>query len=347
MINYENSIVQEDLMFLISSEVDFKELKNTTILVTGATGMLASYCCFLLFYLNETQNYGINIILLARKEEKLKKVYGDLLNKAEVILQDVCMPIAYAGKIDYIIHAAGAASPYFIKNDPVGIIRANTEGTRNVLELSRNTQNCKVVFLSTREIYGEVEGVDKISEENMGVLDPLDARSCYPESKRLAEALLKAYATQFTISFNTLRIAHSYGPGMQIDHDGRVMSDFIKDAVNQRDIVLKSTGEMERAFCYISDAVSAIFKVLILGENRTAYNIANELEPVKVKELAAKILVLTGSEKAIEFDLPTDKSGYTTYKRIPLDTTRVEKLGWKPQVSLDIGLSKTINSFHE
>src|SRR5690606_6501333 len=116
----------------------------------------------------------------------------------------------------------------------------------------------------------------------MGILDPLDYRSCYPESKRMAENLFKSYSLQHKVHFNILRIAHVYGPGIQIHNDGRVMGDLINDAINNRQIHLKSDGKAIRAFCYITDALEAIFRILINGKNDDSYNIANETEPVTI-----------------------------------------------------------------
>ncbi len=196
MINYHNTIVQDDLTVLYGSSIDWKFLKNKRILITGATGMLASYFSFLLMYLNEHHAFGIQLILLARKKENLNHVFGKNLDKTNVIVQDVCEEINFDGEIDYILHAAGAASPYYIINDPVEIIKANTLGTLNVLELARKSKTQKVIFTSTGEVYGKVENKEVIAESDMGIIDPLDSQSCYPESKRMAETILKSYSVQ-------------------------------------------------------------------------------------------------------------------------------------------------------
>lgn len=350
MINYNHPIVQEDLKQFTTSNLDWTRLKNKSVLITGATGMLASYFAFVLRYLNEKQHYNIKLILLARHQEKIKKVFGENLKNTAVLLQDVAEEINYKDDIDYILHAAGSASPYYIINDPVGIINANTKGTKQVLELARQKDIQNLIFTSTREIYGKVENRPTITETDMGSLDPLNPRSCYPESKRLAETLLTAYCSQYNIPFNALRIAHSYGPGMSIKNDGRVMSDFMNDAVEQRDIQLNSTGQAERAFCYITDVVEAMFRVMLEGKNGEAYNIANETEPIKIVDLAKQLQKISKTGKTVS--LPESKSklpkkGYTNYKRVALDTAKLEDLGWTPQVDLKEGLRRTLNSFHD
>jgi nucleoside-diphosphate-sugar epimerase len=347
MINYKNKIVQEDLRAICQSSVPWEKLKHKTVLVTGATGMLASYFSFMILYLNEKHHFGIKIILLARNADKVEKVFGDKTENAEVLIQDVCDEITYPDKIDYILHAAGAASPHYIINDPTGIINANTLGTMNVLELAKDTGKPKIIFTSTREIYGKVENKDTITETDMGTLDPLNSRSCYPESKRMAETLLKSYSDQYNIPFNTLRIAHSYGPGMQTQNDGRVMADFMNDAIHNRVIQLKSAGKAERAFCYLTDVIEAMFLAMVKGKNREAYNLANETEPIEILGLAKLIQKIAQNSKGVSVAADdTSQKGYTNYKRIALGTSKVEQLGWKPKVALEDGLTKTLKSFN-
>jgi UDP-glucuronate decarboxylase len=348
MVIYQNQIVGEDLRALYNSNLDWQSLKNKTILVTGATGMLAAYFSFMLLYLNQRQNLGIRLILLARNKNKLETIFGNETETIKFLVQDVCNEIRIKTDINYIFHAAGAASPHYIINDPVSIITANTVGTLNVLDLAKKTSVQKVIFTSTREVYGKVENKNLIAESDMGSIDTMDSRSCYPESKRMAETLLKSYSLQHSVNFNTLRIAHTYGPGMQIHNDGRVMADFINDAINNRDIRLNSAGLDERAFCYITDAVEAIFRVLIYGKKDEAYNIANEQEPIKIIELARLIQEISGNNNNVEVAVgqPTAK-GYCNYKRVKLDTAKIEGLGWKPKISLKSGLLKTITSFKD
>lgn len=346
MINYRHPQVQDDLKQLLKQNLPWQSLAEKTVLITGATGMLASYVGFTLLYLNENLGLNIRPVFLARSEEKLELVYGDALVNTHCLVQDVCEPIQYNGTVDYIFHAAGSASPYYIVNDPVGIINANVQGTQQVLELARHSHAENVVFASTREIYGHVIGKHSITETDMGILDPLNPRDCYPESKRLAEALFMAYHTQYGISFNSMRIAHTYGPGMQIEGDGRVMSDLINDAVNARDIHLKSTGEAERAFCYITDAVSGIFRVMLQGEVAKAYNLANENEPFRIIDLANLLQKIAGNGKGVKIEInQSDQAGYTNYSRTALDSTRLNAIGWSPVVGLKDGLERTLKAF--
>ena len=301
-------------------------------------------------YLNKRKGYGIQVIALVRNEKKAWEKFGEFRDDKYFSLkvQDVSEKLNITIKADYIVHAAGNASPYFIVNDPVGIINANISGTINVLEYAKAVQPKNVLYTSTREVYGKMPpDVQEISEGVFGALDPLEFRACYPESKRMAETILNSYLYQYKTPFNTARIAHSYGPGMKLDNDGRVMADFVSDIVNNRNIVLKSAGDAERAFCYITDAVAGMFTVLLEGSVGEAYNIANESETMPIREVANLLISLYPEKKLeVEFDIPQKMSiGYSKMGRVQLSTRKLEKLGWKCEVNLENGLRYTVDSF--
>lgn len=163
----------------------------------------------------------------------------------------------------------------------------------------------------------------------------------------MAETLLESYFVQYEIPYTVARIAHSYGPGMEINNDGRIMSDLISNVVNHEDIILKSEGTAERAFCYISDATTALLTVLLNGDSGQAYNVANEDEPIQIRDLAQKLVSLLPDEKLkVKFDIPTSQStAYSTDGRTVMDMSKIEKMGWNRLVGLDLGLKKTIESF--
>lgn len=337
-------IILEDLRRMSEARLPWRELDGKTVLVTGATGMLASYVTWLLLYLHEHAGINVSVVALCRNRQKAEQYFGSYVGKSyfSLLIQDVCDPIAYEGQVDYVFHLAGNASPYSINTDPVGIMKCNLQGTINVLELARQKQVSKVLFASTREVYGKNEDAELLNESAFGTFDPLDDRSCYPESKRAAESLLKSYYLQYGVAFNTIRIAHSYGPTMKLENDGRVMADLMGDVVAGRDIVLKSSGEAVRAFLYITDAVTGLFVVLFHGEAAMAYNLANETEPISIRDLA-QMLASLREDKPIHLIMAMgEQKGYCNYRRTALDITAIEQLGWKPRVSLKEGIKRML-----
>lgn len=342
----QNKILEEDMKRIYKACPDYEMFRDKNVLVTGAFGMLSFYIVRFLAYLNE-QGISVGIYALVRNQSKADGKYDDIEEKGyfHYVVSDVCDKFETDEKIDYIFHMAGNANPKNIRENPMGIIRANTVGTMNVLDFAKKNGTEKVFFASTREVYGKLDK-ETISEDDMGVMDCLEARACYPESKKMAENLLVSYQRQFDINYVIGRIAHVYGPGMNILNDGRIMSDLISDVVNQRNIVLKSDGAMERAFCYLSDAVAAIFTVMRNGQN-TVYNIANETEPIQVRKLASLMTKLyNGRSEKVVFDIPEKKDmAYSKIGRTRLNLEKLYQEGFVPEVSLEEGIRKTVDFF--
>lgn len=336
---------EEFKYILEESQLDIEALKGTTVMVTGALGMLSACLVDLLIYLNK-KNFGIKIILLARSSDRLVSRFGNENEKMKFIVQDIKDKISYSGNVDYIIHAAGNSSPYYISNDPLGIIRANVIGSLNVVEFANSKQTKNILFTSTREVYGKVDDrVTVISEDELGSFDQLEERACYPESKRMAENIFKSASIQYGLNFNIARIAHSYGPGMILS-DGRVMADLLGDVMSNNDIILKSDGSAVRSFCYVTDAISALLYILLSKSTCKAFNVANENEDTSIYNLSQLLISLSNNVIGLKRKEPESNNVYCNYKRVKLDTTNLESLGWKPKVALRKGLVNTIKSFN-
>lgn len=347
-----NRVVQEDISEIIKTCDYETKLQNKSILITGSNGLIATYLIILLLEINECYDTNIKVYALTRSVEKTKKRFKGYLNKENFLIvdQDVCERVRICERVDYIFHAAGSASAYAIKNNPVDIIKANTIGTINVLDYAVEKNVEKVIFPSTREIYGEIKGCSSIGENDMGMLDPLNSRNCYPESKRMAEAVLESYYQQYGLKYSVLRIAHTYGPMMNLTNDGRVMADFIEAVVNKHDIIMNSDGTAVRSFCYITDTIRGIMDVILKGVDGEAYNLANEREPYEIREIAEKLIQMFPDRNCnLKFAKPNEniRKGYVGYKITRLETNKIESIGWKPKVDLESGMRRTVEYFIE
>lgn len=347
MITYSNPIVLQDLNN-ICSRINPSYFEGKTILVTGANSMLGTYIAFTFLHMAMTGLADVRTVVLTRTPSVTRGIYAAFTGRPwfDIIESDVTLPFDYPGKVDYIFHFAGNASPRAINTDPVGILQCNLTGTFNVMELARR-KGARVIYASTREVYGSSDRT-LLAEDTFGCLDPMDSRSAYPESKRAAESILKAYHLQYGVDTISARIAHCYGPGMKIENDGRVMADFIGDAVHGRDITLNSAGDAVRAFCYISDAVTALLLLAEKGVSGTPYNLSNEDEPLPIRDVAAMICECqTHHDIKVVFSGNSPSAGYCAYKRVALDNSRIAALGFTPAVSLREGIRRTLQSFHD
>lgn len=236
-----------------------------------------------------------------------------------------------------------------MREDPAGTIAANTLGTYYTLELARKSNAKGYLFISSREIYGQpYEGQREFTEDTYGFVDPLEPRSCYPEGKKAAETMCSCFRQQYGMNTKIARLAHTFGPGMSID-DGRVQADFLRNVIRNEDIVLKSEGLAVRTYTYVSDAVAALFYIL-LNSQELVYNIASEESTVSIRELA-QTLVDAYPERNLKlvFDLPKadENTGCAPFTLGILNSDKIRKLGWKPSYTLKEGLMRTVAYLEE
>lgn len=345
-----NKIIEEDINYIIKTNLHWDKFKDKTILISGASGLIGSYLLYTFIFLNEYKNLNCKIKCIVRNRDRFNKRFSEFIHKEyiELIVQSVSDEIKINEKVDYIIHAASQASPKFYKVDPVGTIDANVIGTRNLLELARQKNVKSFLFFSSSEVYGQVdEKIKSISESDYGYLDPDAVRSCYAESKRLGENMCVAWYKQYNIPCKVVRPFHTYGPGIRFD-DGRVFSDFVSNVVNGDDIIIKSTGEARRAFCYLADAIIAFITVLLNGESGQAYNVGNEEGEISIKNLAYTLRDLF-KEKNINVIINESKCS-KNYLKSPVksalpETSKIRALGWQPRYGIKEGFYRTILSY--
>jgi nucleoside-diphosphate-sugar epimerase len=346
-----NIIISEDIQTILSEKIEWDYLRGKTILVTGANGFIPSYIIYLLLELNRIkfQDNPMTLLALVRNKEKATKKFAPFASREDfrLIVSDVSEPIQFHEKIDIIIHAASQASPKYYGVDPVGTLKANTIGTANMLELAKNNDTEKFIYISSGEVYGVLDGsLNNITESYTGNVDITDVRSCYAESKRMGENMCVCWSHQYGFHVNMLRLSHTYGPGVELD-DGRVFGDFVKNVINNEHIVLNSDGKAKRSFLYISDMITALFMILFKGENRQAYNIAADKE-TEIRELATTLCNLYPEKKlSIEFNKAIAPAGYirSASTGAVLSTEKLKKLGWEQKISLEQGFRRMIESY--
>lgn len=341
-----HKIIYDDCIQIIK-ENDMEKLRNKTFLITGASGMIGSYVSFVLKVLNDDYGMNIKILLNVRNENKLS---DELRNNSMVtiIKQDVSKPFNIDEPIDYIVHAAGPASPKIMKDYPFETNVANTVGTYNTLMLAKEKKVSGYLFVSSREIYGEpMDNMELFTEDGlMGQVNHLIPRNGYAEGKKAAENMCVCMKEEYGINTKIVRLAHTYGPKMSI-YDGRVQADFLKNVLNSEDIIMKSDGSSIRTYTYISDAINAIFKVL-LSSNDMVYNISDDKE-ISIKELAEVLVSLSnGNSKLVIKVDNTFVKGSSSFKKGILSNEKIKKeLNWYPKYDVYGGFRRTINYLRE
>tara|TARA_Y100000768_G_scaffold142576_3_gene106193 strand:- start:2425 stop:3372 length:948 start_codon:yes stop_codon:yes gene_type:complete len=305
------------------------------ILVTGGAGFLGSHLCGKLI------EKGNEVICLDNYYTGSKNNVFHLMSNEnfELLRHDICFPLYV--EVDEIYNLACPASPIHYQYDPVQTTKTSVHGSINMLGLAKR-QNAKIFQASTSEVYGDPE-IHPQNESYWGRVNPIGPRSCYDEGKRCAETLFFDYYRQHRLKIKIARIFNTYGPRMH-PNDGRVVSNFIIQALKNKDITIYGDGKQTRSFCFVDDLINAMLLIMDTGDDFTGpINIGNPNE-FTIQELAEKIVELTDSNSQIIFKpLPEDDPK----QRKPDISIAKEKINWEPKTNLDDGLKKTINYFEK
>lgn len=310
-------------------------MNQKKILVTGGTGFIGSHLCKKLV---EKGNY---VICLDNNFTGSLKNIEELLNSKnnnfEFIRHDITEPILL--EVDEIYHLACPASPKAYQYNSIKTIKTNIFGTINSLGIAKRTKS-KILLTSTSEIYGDPQ-ISPQTEDYWGNVNPVGIRSCYDEGKRVAETLMIEYNRVHNVEVRIARIFNTYGPNMNKD-DGRVVSNFINQILENKDITIYGDGSQTRSFCYVDDMVDGLIKLMESEFYRGPINIGNPHE-ITIKELAEIILkIIPVSKSIIKYnDLPSDDPT----KRKPCIEKAKNLINWEPKICLEDGLTRTINYF--
>ena len=304
------------------------------ILITGGAGFLGSHLC------RKILKDGHEVLCLDNFFTGSRLNVVDLIDNPyfEMIRHDICFPIYL--EVDQIYNLACPASPVSYQIDPIQTTKTNVSGAINVLGIAKRL-NIPVLQASTSEIYGD-PSVHPQTEDYWGNVNCKGPRSCYDEGKRCAETLFYDYHRQLNLDIRVARIFNTYGPNMAID-DGRVISNFIVQALGNEDITIYGDGQQTRSLCYVDDLIDGLVKLMNTDSLYEPVNLGNPQE-ITILNLAEKIVELTNSKSKLDFKpLPQDDPK----QRCPDISQAIEKLDWKPKIDLETGINKTIGYFEK
>lgn len=343
---YENEQYMEDVHFVAGLNLPWDKLKDKSIMLSGATGLIGSFLIDVILSKNTSDNLNCTVYALGRNEAKARARFNKFSEDSQFVFipYDVKLPLVREdiGTVNYILHLASNTHPMLYSTDPIGTITTNIIGVQNLLDFAVEHHATRFVFTSSNEVYGENRGdVELFEEDYCGYINCNTLRAGYPESKRCGEALCQAYMAQKGLDTVIARITRSYGPTMMMS-DTKAISQFIKKGIAGEDIVLKSSGTQYYSYTYVSDAVSGLLIVLLDGEKGEAYNIAEEHSDIMLKDLAEIIAGINGKKVVFEVPDAVEATGYSTATKARLDGSKLQKLGWMPRYDIQSGIERTI-----
>jgi nucleoside-diphosphate-sugar epimerase len=335
----ETKCVREDLEYIINADcIDWEQFRHKRFFITGATGLIGYTVICALVYANIKLGLDITIYALVRNlqraEEKFKEIRKEEQSNLHLVAGAVEDRIELKSDIDFIVHGACPTTSRFFVEQPVETNKTSVEGTIHILDMAVEKKVKRVVYLSSMEAYGKVRSEQALKEEMLGYINPLTVRNCYPESKRMAEALCAAYASEYGLSVVSLRLAQTFGPGVAYN-DNRVFAMMARCVMEHKDICLNTKGTSKHAYLYSAQAVTAILCVLLRGESGQTYNVSNPDTYCSIYEMG-ELLVERFGEKTMRITIPEeeDQTQYPDASFWNLDITAISELGWKPDGNL-------------
>ena len=342
----DDKILQEDLDYLVEN-FDFSGLYNSSILVTGATGLIGSQIIKLFLCLNRIKNAGITIYALIRDYNKAEKIFRTLNERINFVIGDIRSFPYINEHIDYIIHGANETSSKMFVEKPVETIDTAYSGTRSMLEFAKVKKIKSFVYLSSLEVFGITDSRE-IKENDYGYIDILNPRSSYSESKRMCECLCACYAYEYNVPVRIARLVQVLGPGVDYN-DNRVAVQFARNVIENKNIILKTEGKMRRPCIYTRDALTGILTVLLKGNDGKAYSVANTDTTASIHEIAEMISKKIANNKInviFDIDIPPEYATNLTLN-LNLNIDLIQSIGWKAEIGLEDAYLRLINSMKQ
>lgn len=340
----ENKIFLEDLKYVNEAKfIDWDRFKNKTILITGATGLIGFNLLSSLVYANFTRQLDMQILALVRNIDRAEKRFYDLLHaggKIKFIVGDLLHVPEISEPVNYIIHGGSPTASRYFSEHPVETIDINLSGAKSLLELARKNKIESFLFLSSMEVYGGLHRKEKVNESHECFVNTMFPRNCYPEAKRMVEAMCASYAAEYGVPAKVIRLTQTFGAGVRED-DNRVFAQFTRAAMAHKDIVLRTLGGTEHCYLYTADSVTAILTVLLEGQNGEAYNAGNEECYCSIKSMAEIVANLDiikekfGGPVNVKVQVSEDSLKiYPPELYMDLDTRKLQSLGWTAKINL-------------
>lgn len=329
------------------SFIGWNQLKNASVLITGSTGLIGLNLVNALAYNNKEKKLNMRLILPVRNTERAEKLFA--WTGADIVHYALGSELKLEEHVDYIVHLASPTSSKYFAERPVDTLTANIDGTKALLDWAKDHPVKKYIGLSSMEVYGFPGKGQKVKENELGSFETMNARNSYPIAKIASEALSYAYYSQYSVPTVVLRATQTFGPGVTYQ-DGRVFAEFMRCAIEEKNIVLRSAGLTERSYLYTADAVSAIIAGMLKAKPGEAYSVANSQTYCSIKEMAQLVADKVANGKiSVEFDIAEDitKLGYADTLYMDLDDGKIKSLGWYPTVDLQAMFERMIQGLAE
>lgn len=325
-----DKILAKDIQGFVSNFALADELVNSKFIITGATGLIGSTLIRCLVALNK----NIKIFAPVRNIKKAEAMFPEGYSNVEFIACDLTkFDYSIFGNVDYIIHCAAPTASKFFVDHAVETIDTIYAATKVLLDYAKKQTIKGFVYLSSLEVYGTIFDDSKpVTEDIQGYLNPLSVRSSYPMAKRAVENLCVAFANEYNVPTKIARLTQTTGAGIA-KNDNRIIAQFARLAANGEDIVLHTTGESSRPYCYSIDSISAILYILLKGSNGEAYNVANEETYISAKGMAEYLKANFNPKIQVKVELG-DNFGYAPPTKLRLSSAKLRSLGWQPQYGL-------------
>lgn len=342
----EAKLYIDDIKYVAELPLEWDKLIGANVLITGARGLIGSFFIDVLMYKNDNDNLDCNIFAVGRNSDAARNRFGKYwvnphFNFIECDINNFDSS-SLKNQYDYILHLASNTHPVYYATKPIETINTNIIALNKLLDFATKCRCKRFVYASSNEIYGENRGdTEFFDEDYCGYINCNTLRAGYPESKRCGEALCQAYIEEKGLDVVIPRFTRSFGPTV-LAEDSKAINQFIKKAIDDEDIILKSEGEQFFSYIYVADAVAGLLYVFLRGKIGEAYNIAYEKADIKLKELAAIIAQYCGRKVIFQLPDKVESKGYSKATKARLDSNKIIRLGWIPQNDIEFGVSKTI-----